>query len=132
MGNLHAVAASAVTLVTTAETVVGTVGPFNENMVPQSGQGVFLEGNINITPGTGTTAVVLRWRAASLTGALIGVAQTCSVTAGVASDIGCNELDPTLVQVGAVYVLTAQQTGATANGTCNRVVVTAESASSFE
>lgn len=132
MPSVHAVAASAVTLITTAETVIATNVAFNESQVAGTGEGVLLTCNINATPGASTTGITLRWRVGTLTGTLIGVAQTCSVTAAVAGDLSAFELDPTLSQVGVVYVLTAQQIAATGNGMINRVVATAESANAFE
>ena len=131
MANLHSVAASAVNVPTTTETVIATVGPFNENQALPA-QGVNFDGNINITTGTGTTAVVVRVRAGSLTGALVGVAQTQVATAGQTINIPISELDPTLVQANAIYVVTVQQTAASANGTVNRVIFACQDATAFE
>jgi hypothetical protein len=132
MANLHAVAASAVTLVTTAETLLGTIGPFNENQAADFSQGIAFDGNINVTPGTGATAVTVRVRRGGLAGTLIGVAQAQGVTAAVAANVPIAELDPTLVQVGVSYAVTIQQTAASANGTVNRVVFCCQDATSYE
>ena len=132
MANQHAVAASAVTIPTTTETVVATLGPFNENQSAPA-QGISFDGNINITSGTGTTAITVRVRAGTTTaGTLIGVAQSNVATAGQTINLPVAELDPTLVQANAQYVVTVQQTAASANGTVNRVVFACQDAVPFE
>lgn len=132
MANQHSVAASAVNVPTTTETIIATIGPFNENQVAPA-QGIAFDGNINMTIGTAGTAVTVRVRQGALvTGTLVGVAQAQTVTAGNTVNIPIAELDPTLVQVGAQYVVTVQQTAATANGTVNRVVFSCQDAVPFE
>lgn len=131
MANQHSVAASAITIPTTSETVLATLGPFSENQAPPA-QGVAFDGNINLTSGTGTTSVVVRVRSGSLTGPIIGVAQSQTVTAGQTINIPIAELDPTLVQATAVYVVTVQQTAATGNGTVNRVIFSCMDSTAFE
>jgi hypothetical protein len=150
MSNVHAAAASAVTVVTTAETVVATVGPFNEtapagagsqalNTLPQGSatysqagpQGVAVVGSLNITVGTGGTSVTVRVRQGSLTGALVGVAQVATVTAGNVVTLDVGELDASPVSP-ATYVVTVAVAGASANSTVNRALVTAQDATSFE
>lgn len=132
MANLHAVAASAVTIPTTTETVVATLGPFTENQVSPA-QGVAFDGNINITTGTGTTSVTVRVRQGTgITGALVGVAQSQVATAGQTINIPISELDPTLVQPNAQYVVTVQQAAASANGTVNRAIFCCQDATPFE
>lgn len=132
MANQHSVAVSAVNIPTTTETVVATLGPFNENQAAPA-QGVAFDGNINITTGTGATGVVVRVRAGTTgTGTLIGVAQTQTATAGQTINIPIAELDPTLVQANAQYVVTIQQTAASANGTVNRAVFSCQDAVPFE
>lgn len=148
MGNLHCVSnvvagsVSPIAIPATTETVVATMTAFNENMPGGSGpslgstpslgsQGVYLGGSINLTTAAGVSVATLRVRQGSLTGALVGAAQVVAVAAsvtGIALDIG--ELDPTLVQTPAVYVVTIALTGGT--GTVNRVLFTAEDATSFE
>lgn len=131
MANQHAVAASAVTIPTTTETVIATLGPFNENQL--GGQGVALDGGINLTVGTGATLATVRVRKGiDITGTLIGVAQSTTVTAGAAVSLPICELDPTLVQVGVTYVVTVQQTAASANGTVNRVMFSCQAATAYE
>lgn len=131
-GNLHAVAVSAVTLTNAVEGVIATLPAFSENQAGEFAQGVVLQAGLNVLIGTGGTALVLRIRKTSLTGALVGVAQTITVTAASVVQVGIDELDPTLVQPGVVYVLTGQVTSASANSTVNRCVLAAEDASQFE
>lgn len=132
MANQHSVAVSAVNIPTTTETVVATLGPFNENQVAPA-QGISFDGNINITSGTGTTALVMRVRSGTTTaGTLIGVAQTQSTTAGQTVNVPIAELDPTLIQANAQYVVTIQQTAASANGTVNRCIFSCQDAVPFE
>lgn len=132
MANQHSVAASAVTIVTTTETVIATLGPFNENQVAPA-QGITFDGNINMTVGTGGTAVTVRVRqGTAITGTLVGVAQVQTATAGNTINLPIGELDPTLIQVNAQYVVTVQQTAASANGTVNRVVFSCQDAVPFE
>jgi hypothetical protein len=144
MGNLHAVAASAVAVVSATETVIATMTAFNENEAAGAGglslgvggvgpQGVYLGGSINVTAtGTGTTLYTVRVRQDSLTGATVGVAQTVTAVsaAGQVTLMDIGELDPTLVQTPATYVVTLLTNSGAA--TVNRVVFTAETANSFE
>lgn len=133
MANQHSVAASAVNVPTTTETVLATLGPFNENQASQFSQGIAFDGNINLTVGTGGTAATVRVRrGVDITGALIGVAQAQTVTAGNTVNIPIAELDPTLVQVGVTYVITLQQTAASANGTVNRVIFSCQDSTAYE
>lgn len=104
-------------LVTTAETVIATlVGPSTD----QAGQTLAFRGTAVITTGTTTTAVQLRVRVGSLAGALVGVTDPDTLFAA----IGATETHTIYVEdqtgaefSGRTYVLTAQQTAATANGT---------------
>lgn len=131
MANVHCVAASAVNVPTTTETVVVTMTAFTENQ-PQ-GQGIQFDGNINMTVGTAGTAVTVRVRrGVDTTGTLIGVAQAQTVAAGNTVNIPIAELDTVVVQQNVTYVVTVQQTAATANGTVNRVVFAAQDATAFE
>lgn len=117
MASTNAVVSSAATSVpTTTETVVLTF-----TIPPEGnpgGEGVQIDANITISAGTGATAVILRVRQASLTGALVGNAVESPVTAAQANSLSGCVLDPTLqYPVGNTYVLTAQQVGASGNGT---------------
>lgn len=141
MANLHAVAASAVAVASATETVIATMTAFNENSAVGAGsqglaiaggdgpQGVYLGGSINITPASATT-VTVRVRKGSLTGAMVGVAQVATVGAAAVTNLDIGELDPSLIQTPAVYVVTV--TTGTGTATVNRVVFTAETANSFE
>lgn len=88
-----------------------------------------ISGSMNYTPGTGTTAVVVRCRRNSVTGAQVGTSQTANVTAGSPLDISFEFTDPAVAsanQIGS-YVITVQQTGGTAAGTANEIVAKVES-----
>ena len=104
-----------------AETVVYTTPTL------QTGQGtgtVGVTGTVNITPGTSTTALVIRVRQGSLTGPVVGQAATHTVAAGAAQSIsfGSSDTSTFLEQVnGGVYVVTVAQTGGTVAGTTNFV-----------
>lgn len=108
--------AAAVTLVTTAETVVqiGAAMP-----VPNATGKAAVTGFVTLTIGTNTTAVTLRlYRGTSASGTLIGtaVAQAGNFTAGSPANFFVVATD-TLTNVGsAQYTLTVQQTAASANG----------------
>lgn len=105
------------TLVTTAETVVATVTGVS---TAQPGQFVDITGFANITLGASTTAVTLRVRRDSLTGTLVGEANAeQDFTAAGSTErhsIFAQEVNPGEF-LGRTYVLTVQQTAASANGT---------------
>jgi|KBSSwiStaDraftv2_1062776.scaffolds.fasta_scaffold1358516_2 hypothetical protein len=132
MSNNHCNTASAVTLVTTAETAVVTVTPFNTSS--PGGEGVSISGSLNITTGTATTAVVIRVRQGSgVAGTVVGAALTYTIGAAVSATIPYDVLDTTaLSATGQQYTVTAQQTAASANGTVNLATVNAESSSVVE
>lgn len=147
--NQHATQATAVTLVTTAETVIGTLGPFSVNQgisfggagdlrllqpaTPPGAEGVIVELYANILVGTGATALTFRLRANSLTGAIIPTTLTETVVAGQTINASAVWLDATLAYpTGILYVVTAQMTAASGNSTVNVAVMTAEDANSFE
>lgn len=114
------------TLVTTAETVVATlVMPvINE----PGGQGVFILGAADVTPGAGSTGLNLRVRIGGLTGTQIG--PTVGVSAGGNGVIGV--IDPqTSYPAGVTYVLTAQQVAATGNGTVLATFINSTPISNF-
>lgn len=114
-----------VPLVTTAETVVATLGG-----VSTSGPGrrVSLTGEFQITTGTNTTGLTIRIRRDSLTGALVGEANPVQVEAAAGStedhDIEVTDT-PTLEIFNANYVLTVQQVAASANGSVLRAYLKA-------
>lgn len=106
-----------------AETVVYTTPAIQMG----AGEGpVGITGTLNVVPGTGTTAVVIRVRQGNVTGPLVGVALTHTVAAGAVQSVsfGATDTGDFLQQPGGgQYVVTAQQTGGTANGTTNAVDV---------
>lgn len=80
-----------------------------------------ISGVMNYTAGTGTTAVVLRCRRGALAGAQVGTSQTVTLAAGASDNIPYEFQDAGAApNVG--YVITIQQTGGTAAGTCNEIV----------
>ena len=106
---------------TNAETVIYTTPAI---LTGPAGPPVGITGTVNITPGTGTTAIILRVRQGSLTGTLVGGSPSHTVAAGAAQSISFGVTDTTQFTQqagGGVYVVTAQQTGGTANGTTNVV-----------
>lgn len=110
---------SAVTLVTTAETVA-IVLPVDPTNAPYP-QGRVVRGFLNILAGTGATAFVIRVRQGSTTaGALVGTADTVQVTAGNNLSVPYSQQDTGATPpANNVYCVTVQQTAATANGTVN-------------
>lgn len=110
--------ASAQTVVTTTELVIGTVTV----LTGVGSAGVWFSGDVQITPGAGTTALTFRLRQTNLTGAIVDNTAAVPVTASVATQVPFNLYDLTNAPEqagGQLYVLTVQQTGATGNGTVN-------------
>lgn len=113
-------------VVTTAETVVATltgVSTYGPNRtVKLTGEAVF-------TTGTATTALTWRVRRDSLTGTLVHEANAVQVeaVAGSTEDHDIYAEDPRAAEIAnATYVLTVQQTAATANGSALRASLVAE------
>lgn len=104
------------TLTTTAETVIATLTGVS---TPGPGRKITLKGEAKITTGGSTTAVNLRIRRDSLTGTVVDESNPVQVEAAAGStedhDIMAEDI-PTGEIFNATYVLTAQQTGAAANG----------------
>jgi hypothetical protein len=106
---------------TSAETVIYTTPAI------QTGAGmgpIGIRVTTSITPGTGTTAIVLRVRQGGLTGPIVGPAFTHTVAAGAVQTMTFATTDNTTFTEqagGGSYVVTAQQTGGTGNGTTNAV-----------
>lgn len=121
-GQLNRIPAAAGAIANTAETAVFTT-PALQNGTGSAG--TWVSGDIQITPGTGTTAVTLRCRYGGGTGgALVDsvAAPVIPVSAGVATSIPFNFFDTSNtneVQGGVQYTLTIQQTGGTATGSVN-------------
>lgn len=113
-------------LVTTAETVVATLTGVS---TARAGEQIRLEGTVTLTLGTSTTAVVLRVRADSLTGAVVDELATeqISTAAGSAETHTIVAYDSSGVEIaGRTYVLTVSQTAASANGSATHASLKAE------
>lgn len=147
MANLHGNYFPGLVAVTTAETVIGSLGPYAINQGVLNGgagdlrnlqpatapgaTGVLLGCFLTATLGTGASAVTLRVRQGSITGAIIPNAISFAAAAGgfIASP---EWFDPTPSYfTGITYVLTAAVTGASANSTFN-AIFTSEDCNSFE
>lgn len=118
----------ATSLVTTAETAVLTFTIPPENN--PTGQGIYFNGTVNLTPGASTTSITCRIRqGVGVAGAVVGVACTTPVTAALANSTGeITVVDPTLsYPAGNTYTLTVAQNAATGNGTMSQVVVSTTS-----
>lgn len=106
-----------VTLVTTAETVALVTPPVSTTY---SSDSIDIEGKVNVTAGTGTTACVIRCRRGNgVTGTVVGVAETDTLAAGSSESFPIQCVDTPGDVAGQVYSLTISQTGATGNGTVN-------------
>lgn len=104
-------------LVTTAETVVATLSGVN---TPRKTT-VTIKGWAQLTTGTATTAVTPRIRrGTTITGTLIdeGNPVTVGAAAGSTEDFEITAQDENVDLAGGSYVLTLQQTAASANGSC--------------
>jgi hypothetical protein len=115
-----------VTLTTTTETVVATVSNVG---TPRAGCKVILRGWTQITTGTNTTALTVRVRrGTTITDPLVGEANPEQVEAAAGSteaiDFAFEESPGELAS--ASYVLTVQQTAASADGTALQSELTVE------
>lgn len=111
-------------LVTVAETVVATLSGVSTGRAVN----VQVRGWAQLTTGTNTTAVVPRIRrGTTISGTLIGEANpvTIGAAAGTTEDFEVDVVDTGADLAGASYVLTLQQVGATANGSCLQATVEA-------
>lgn len=105
-----------VALVTTTETVVATVTGVTTAF---AGETVRIEASASVTTGADTTALTFRVRRDSLTGTIVNNADPVQVevAAGSTEDHGVQCEDTFTGEVaGQTYVLTVQQTAASANG----------------
>jgi hypothetical protein len=113
-----------VPITATTETVVATLSGVS---TPRRTD-VKIEGTVQITPGTNTTGLTLRIRRGTdATGVLIGEANLEIVAGAVASaeDHYLKVRDSGVDLFNGTYVLTVQQTAATANGTALQSSMTA-------
>jgi hypothetical protein len=115
--------ASAVADSGATEKVILTSAPVS---TPGPGATISIIGHINETPGTSGTAVVVRVRRGTLTGTVVGTAETDTLAAGNSESIAFNFTDSGIDVDGLVYVVTVSVTGAGANaGTVNFASITA-------
>lgn len=103
-----------VPVVTTTETVVMTLPAISTAV----GNSVAICANFTFTTGTGTTAVTIRVRrGTTITDTLVGEANPLNYAAAVTRDLSFSVVDNPGELAGQPYVVTIQQTAATANGT---------------
>lgn len=114
-------------LTTSAEKLVVAIAGISSK---HAGQTLRLEGHINITTGTSTTAVVMRLREDSLTGNVIDTVETDSIAATAAGNPEDHFIAADFAPAGELslkrIVLTVAQTGAAANGTINLATLRAD------
>jgi hypothetical protein len=119
------------TLVTTAETAVGTFTIPPENN--PTGQGVYIEGSCIVTTGAAATSLTMRLRLGSgLGGSIVGgpVTTVCNASS-TGQGAQLVTLDQTQVYpAGQQYTVTIAQNAATGNGVMQSVLFTSEPVSS--
>lgn len=109
-------AGAGITVTTTAETVAAQV----QVSTDRPGAVVVLEGNIDLTTGTATTAVTVQIRRGGLAGPIVANSpEVPAEGAGVRVVIPLQVSDSPGEVASQVYVLTVTQTAATGNGTIN-------------
>lgn len=107
------VSASAVTITTTNETIVATL----TGLVTRPGDAVDLEGVVQVTAGTGATALLGQIRRGTTTaGTLVGTGFSLATVAASQRIVVVQVTDFPPESAGLAYVLTITQTAATANG----------------
>ncbi len=117
---------AAITLVTTAETLVAYSG---QAKVTFATMRAIILGWLQIVYGTGTTGIILRIRRGNgITGAVVagGNTETAGVAAAAVGDLSIKFSEQLIGQDFADYSLTVQQVAATANGTVNLAQLEAE------
>jgi hypothetical protein len=111
-----------VTLTTTTETVVATISSVTTTNIYRR---LLFAGVVEVNPGTGATGLTVRIRRDSVSGTAIGTAVVVAATAGSKIDVSMAATDEPGEVVKQTYVLTVQQTAATANGTCDVALLSA-------
>lgn len=106
--------AAAIALVTTAETTILTTTAPDERIGPALG--VVISGFVNVTAGTGTTAVVIKIRQGSGVAGTLLQSGTHTLAAGASANIPIEYVDNTGTTPVPQYTVTVTQTAATANG----------------
>jgi hypothetical protein len=125
---VHAVSISSTTIlnspiVTTAETVICTTGPFG---LPVDNALVIVMWYAIITLTAGSTAITMRLRRGNaLTSAVVNVPTAQAVTASTVIQLSGTYVDTPGIVAGLQYSLTAQLTAAGANSTPNDICLTA-------
>lgn len=101
--------------VTTAETIVWQSTPATPRY---DGDQWMIEGTLDFTTGTATTAVTIRCRRGSLvTSPIVGTAELDTVAAAVNQPVPFQFVDSPGAVAGQVYTITYQATAATGNAT---------------
>lgn len=131
--------AAAVATATSAETVVTASDTVNYFGSAGGNEGLEVSGYVNITAGTGTTAVVIRIRRGNgLGGVVVGISNTHTLAAGATASIPILAQDAVPITTPAVtptgadsapanqYTLTVAQTGGTGAGTVNYATLSIE------
>ena len=113
-------------VVTSAETVVTTLSGISS---ARAGETIRFHGQVSILTGVATTAIILRVRATSLAGAIVDEPVSAELEAVAGSrethDLVVVDLAPGEL-AGATYVLTVEQTAATADGSVQHASLKAE------
>lgn len=116
---LHATqVTSPVTVVTTAETIVGLVGPLSENQGPSVGLGALIEATMQLTTTASASAVTVRVRQGNnVAGTLVAASGAIAIAASAIAQLSWSALDTSAFAFtpGVEYVVTVQMTGAAAN-----------------
>lgn len=105
-----------VPVVTTTETIAATVVVPS---VPGNNRRVQLSGEVDLTTGTNTTAVTTRWRrGTAITDPVVGEANPSNIVAAAGSTERMTQSaeDTPGDVANQTYILTVQQTAASANG----------------
>lgn len=107
---------SAINVPTTTETIAATVQVSTDN----AGANVTLEGNLDLTTGTGVTGVTVQVRrGATVAGTVVGSAEVPAAAASTRVVFPIQVNDNPGEVASQSYVLTVTQTAATGNGTIN-------------
>ena len=98
------------------------ITPVDQDHLSASGGYNVIEGQINVTPGTNTTAVVLKLRQGSGTSGTTVKTLTHTLAAAAVGQIAFHVIDTAPV-AGGQYTLTLTQTAGSAAGTVNDAVL---------
>lgn len=98
------------------------ITPVDQDHLPGSGGYNVIEGQINLTPGATTTAVVLKLRQGSGVAGTTVKTLTHTLAAAATGNIAFHIIDTAPV-AGGQYTLTVTQTGGSGAGTVNDAVL---------